>query len=56
MSHMTDAEKLKKTLNEIDIPFEIHSDDPYEDITINASASDKYVSLSFKDGKYQYGN
>jgi hypothetical protein len=53
---MTDSEKLKKTLKEINVPFEVHSDEEYEGITINASASDKYVSLTFKDGKYIYGN
>ncbi len=53
---MSDAEKLKKTLDEIGIPYEIHTDGEHEDITINASASDKYVSLSFKEGCYQYGN
>ena len=53
---MDDVEKLKATLTEIGVPFEIHQGQDYVDVTINASASDKYVTLTFQGGEYRYGN
>jgi hypothetical protein len=57
---MTDYEKLLKVLNGIGIPYETYEKDEisseYKDITINANASDKYVTITFKNGKFSYSN
>ncbi len=50
------SEKLKSLLTEIGISFEVEKSENYEDITINATASDKYVTLTFKNGEFAYSN
>lgn len=52
----TGYQRLVKVLEGIGIPFEIHEDGKFSDVTINASASDKYVTLTFLDGEFQYSN
>lgn len=54
---MNDYEKLKQLLTEINVPFEDLGDGgKYQDICIEADASDKYVTISFEDGKFSFSN
>ncbi|WP_372997308.1 hypothetical protein [Marinobacter sp.] len=52
----TGCQQLVQVLEDIGIPFEIHEDGKFSDVTINASASDKYVTLTFIDGAFQYSD
>lgn len=52
----TDQQKFTEVIQEIGVPFEVDEDGEHVDITLNASASDKYVTLTFKHGAYLYGN
>lgn len=52
----SECQRLTNVLKEAGIPFEVHEDGGHTDITINASASDKFVTLTFELGKYIYGN
>ncbi len=56
---MSDYKQLKKLLKKINVPFEIYDDkanDGYRSITVLADASDKYVTITFEDGKFSYSN
>jgi hypothetical protein len=52
----TGYQRLLEVLEGVGIPFEIHKDGKFSDVTINASASDKYVTLTFLDGEFKYSN
>lgn len=52
----SDKDKLVETLEEIGVPFEVSEDGEYSDVTIEASASDKYVNVTFKNGQYKFSN
>ena len=49
-------QRLVGVLEGIGIPYEIHEDGKFTDVTINASASDKHVTLTFIGGEFQYSN
>ena len=50
-----DMEKLIATLNEIGVPYEADYADNF--VTVDANASDKYVTIVFgEDGKFSFSN
>jgi len=53
---MNDAEKLIEVLKEVNVPHEVNVSNNFVDVVITANASDKYVVITFKDGKFSYSN
>jgi len=54
---MNDLDKLIQTLKETNVPYEVYyHNKKYSDITILATSSDKYVTITFEDGKFSYSN
>lgn len=51
-----DMQRLIAVLKDLRVPYEVNEDGPYADVTLKASASDTYLTLTFKSGEYQYGN
>lgn len=51
-----DLHRLIDILSEIGISFETNHDGAYSYVILNASASDKYVTISFKSGSYCFGS
>jgi len=53
---MNDAEQLIDTLTKTKVPHIVDYDKDYVTVTIEADASDKYVTIIFKGGEFAYSN
>jgi len=53
---LTDQQRFIATLEKIGIPFEAEADGKYMDVTVKASASDKYVTVCFEGGAFAFSN
>lgn len=53
---MKDSESFIAVLVSTGVPHSVFEDKEYSHVTIEANASDKYVTVTFKDGKFAYSN
>jgi hypothetical protein len=56
LNNIPDEMRLMQILKDANIPFEFFEDKNLTHVTITASASDKYVTVTFEDGKFSYSN
>lgn len=51
---MTNFEETKALFEKLGLDFEVSTDGGYQDIILNADASDKHIVFTFKKGEYEY--